>query len=421
MLKLFYKHKIIINNFFHFTLLRAFNIVTKFLLVAYLVRILGENTYGLLTWSESILQYFIIIINFGFNIYGAKYIIKYKDQKPHLDNIISSIYIIKSFFLLISFLTLFLIFSSNVLNANYNILFLLLISAVGDMLFPIWYFQGIQKLDSITKIVAISKFLLLLGVFIFVKSSQDLYVYIYLFSGCQILMGILGFFLLRKHSSFSFIVPNIKTIKKIFSKAKLYFLGNLSMLVFNALTIFLIGVYVSLEKVTGFDISLKIVLFTLLPFEILQATFLPEITKNQNINQLKKLAYLSFLTGVIIFICLNLFSEGLLNLFGGEEIVKYSYVLKKLSLITLTVPLTFLLGQTGLIAFGFDKQYNYSLILVAVFYVATIIGLLLFDIISFDKLIYLRVFSDYLLLLIILYHIFKNKILKLPLLTIKDD
>lgn len=412
MLKQFHKHKTIVNNFFYFTLLRAFNIGTKFLLVAYLVRILGEKTFGLLSWSESILQYFIIVVNFGFNIYGAKYIVKFKNQKSELSNIISSIYIIKCFFLFSSFLILFLIFSSDLFNINYGILFILLISAVGDMLFPIWYFQGVQKLDSITKIVALARFLLLLGVFIFVKTEQDLYSYIYLFSACQVLMGFLGYLLLKKQSGFSFLIPDVKILKSIFTSARLYFFGNLSMLVFNAFTIFLIGIYVSLEKVTGFDISLKIIMFTLLPFEILQATLLPELTKKQNKKQLMKFAMFGFLSGFLIFIFLNIFSEQLLLFLGGHEIIKYASVLRTLSLVTLTVPLTFLLGQTGLIALGFDKQYNYSLITVALFYAVTVLGLILLDEINFSKLLYLRVFSDYLLLLIILYHIFRNKIFK---------
>ena len=105
------------------------------------------------------------------------------------------------------------------------------------------------------------------------------------------------------------IVSVLKILKSIISKAKLYFLGNLSMLVFNALTIFLIGIYVSMEKVTAFDISLKIVIFFLLPFEILQAALLPVITKTQNKNLLKKVVYISFFTGIIIYVGLNLFPE----------------------------------------------------------------------------------------------------------------
>lgn len=411
----FYKYDSLVNNFFYFTLLRFFNIVTKFLLIAYLIRILGEKTFGLLTWSESILQYFVIIINFGFNIYGAKYVIKYKDNKDILDNIISSIYLIKGFFLIFSFLTLISFSFVDIINDNISILLLLLISSIGDLFFPIWYFQGIGKLKPLTIAVGVARFILLASTFLLVNSKQDLYLYIYIFSACQILMGLSGFYSLKKHSGFKFIFPKRRVLQTIFYKAKFYFWGNLSMIVFNALTIFLIGIYISMEKVAGFDISLKIVAFFLLPFEILQAAALPLITKTQNKILLKKLTYFSFLIGFVIFLCLNLFSHKLLFLLGGIEMTKYSAVLKSISLITLTVPVTFVLGQCGLVAFGQDKGYNYSLIKVAIFYLVVVFGLFFTDKISFNSLLYLRIFSDYLLLVMILIQIFKHKIFKFTL------
>ena len=74
-------HLIILKNLSYLTLMRFFNIGFKFLLVAYLIRVLGDKNYGLVTWLDSIIQYFLMIINFGFNIYAAKYIVDFKDKK----------------------------------------------------------------------------------------------------------------------------------------------------------------------------------------------------------------------------------------------------------------------------------------------------------------------------------------------------
>ena len=63
---------IILKNLSFLTILRVFNVGAKFILVAYLIRVLGKINYGVLTWVDSIIQYFLIIINFGFNIYAAK-------------------------------------------------------------------------------------------------------------------------------------------------------------------------------------------------------------------------------------------------------------------------------------------------------------------------------------------------------------
>ena len=76
--------------------MRFFNIGFKFLIVAYLIRVLGQKGYGILTWIDSVIQYFLMLINFGFNIYAAKYIVEYREKKDKINEIVSAIIIIKS-------------------------------------------------------------------------------------------------------------------------------------------------------------------------------------------------------------------------------------------------------------------------------------------------------------------------------------
>ena len=54
---------IILKNLSFLSILRFFNIGVKFILVTYLIRVLGKVNYGILTWSDSVLQYFVIFIN----------------------------------------------------------------------------------------------------------------------------------------------------------------------------------------------------------------------------------------------------------------------------------------------------------------------------------------------------------------------
>ncbi|CAA0164003.1 oligosaccharide flippase family protein [Tenacibaculum maritimum] len=407
------KYKSIRANFLYLAIIRFLNITTKFFLVAYLVRVFGEKKFGLLTWFESILQYFIIFVNFGFNIYGAKYIVNYKENNIQLNKIISSIYFIKGSIFVSSFFILIILYFFGTFTTNNTILFILLLSALGDLLFPIWYFQGKENLKALIRTVVLSKGILIVATFCFINNPYKLNLYVYIFTICQILMGVLGFLALKKDANFHFILPEKKILKSVLSTAKFYFLGNVSMLIYNALTVFIIGLYFSMEKVTAFDISLKIIFLCILPFEILQAVVLPTITKSKNKKLLKKMVLISLITGASIYFFLNIFGYNLLFLFGGEEMVKYLSILKKLSFLALTVPATFMLGQCGLVAFGIDKQYNYSLTIVAIIYVIIVFYLIITQTISFNKLLFLRVFSDYLLFSFLIFLAFKNNLFKL--------
>ena len=403
-------NKIIFKNFSYLSILRFFNIGVKFLLVAYLIRILGEINYGIYTWSDSIIQYFLIFINFGFNIYAAKYIVKDKNDSTKVNIIISSIFTIKFIFFIISFFILSILWFFDPIKNHFNILLLMLLMGLGEVFYPIWYFQGIEKLKPATIIIVVSRVLLLIGTFFLVKSPDDLYLFVALVVLSNIIMGALGYFTLKKNYNYSFNLVNVKTLKKFIKEAYMFFFGMFFSLTFNLATIFLIGIFFTMDYVSGFDISLKIVLVFIIPFDMLQQAVFPTISRNKNKQLLKQLIFGSFLLGIVFFFTLFFFSTELLSLFGGNEMTKYSSVLQTLAIIIPLVAVSLMLGSCTLIVFGHNSDFNISLILSSIVYIIIILLLILYDKITFWNLIYLRVFSDFTLLIIRIYFTIKRKI-----------
>ena len=402
---------IILKNLSFLSILRFFNIGVKFFLVAYLVRVLGKTNYGILTWSDSVIQYFLIFINFGFNVYGAKYIVENTNDKLNINKITSAIFTVKFGLFLISFLILFALNFTQTFSAYKEILYLLLIMGVGEVFFPIWYFQGIEKLKLATYITVFSRIFLVLGTFLLVNNPNDLYKHIYLIIFSSFLMGFLGYLTLLKKFNFKFIWVGKQLIKKVIKEAYMFFLGRFLSLTFNFMTIFLIGVFYAMDYVSGFDVALKIVLVCIIPFDMLQQAVFPTITRNKNKNLIKKILILSVFFAILLSLGLYNFSVELLHLFGGEELVEYSNVLQTLSIIPPFVAITFILGTCTLVAFGFNKQFNQSLIISSVFYLIIVLVLYLLNKLTFWNLVYLRVFSDVLLALIRVYYVQKHRIL----------
>jgi PST family polysaccharide transporter len=166
-----------------------------------------------------------------------------------------------------------------------------------------------------------------------------------------------------------------------------------------------------MDYVTGFDVALKIVLVCIVPFDMLQQAVFPTISRNKNKAVLKKLIIISFFIGVLFTFVLNVFSYELLTLFGGESMAVYSDVLKTLSPIPPIVALSIMLGTCTLVAFNYNREFNQSLIISSILYIIIIIILLIIDKMTFWNLVYLRVFSDLVLVSIRLYFTIKNRIL----------
>jgi len=404
-------YKIILKNFSYLSLMKVFNIGFKLFLVAYLVRVLGQKNYGLVTWLDSVIQYFLMIINFGFNIYAAKYIVDNNDNNDKINEIVSSIYIIKIVLFIFSLIAIIGISFSNDFSAYKEALILFAFCGIGEVLFPIWYFQGKENLKPATLIVFLSRLLLVAGVLLFVKANDNTIEYIAILVFSSLIMGVMGVAYIHKYYDLKFTLIPLKRLKNYIREAFPFFLGRFLSLIFNFGTIFLIGKYCAYEQVAGFDVCLKIIMVSVIPFEMLQQAVFPSLARTRDKNVLKKLVIGSFVLGFIAGFVIFLFSDTLLLLFGGEIMLEYVETLNALTLLAPFVALTFILGSCSLVAFGFYKEYNISLIGTSVVYIIILIVLYCFDLINFWNLIYLRIFGDILMSLVRLYYSIKRKIL----------
>mgnify|MGYP001041526020 CR=1 FL=1 len=403
--------KIILKNFSYLTVLKFFNIGIKVLLAGYLIRILGDVNYGLITWLDSVIQYFLMIINFGFNIYAAKYIVEYRQEKSKINEIVSAIFYIKGLLFVFSILCILFLGGLNEFSTYKELLFLFMFCGVGEVLFPIWFFQGVENLKPATLIVFLSRLFLLIGTILFVEIQESIYTYILLFVLSSIIMGIIGFGYIFKYYKLKIIKVSFKNLKYYFKESIPFFLGRFLSLIFNFGTIFFIGKFCLLEQVTGFDASLKIVMLGVIPFEMLQQAVFPTISRTKNKKLLKKIVITSVIMGGIIGLFTFLLSEELLYIFGGKTISSFSSTLKVLSILSPFVALTFVLGTCSLVAFGYYKEYNFSLIFTSIIYILILIILLFLNEITFWNLIYLRVLGDVVMMLIRLYFSVKKRVL----------
>jgi O-antigen/teichoic acid export membrane protein len=402
---------VIFKNFSYLTALKGINIGFKFLLLAYLIRVLGDKNYGLVTWLDSIIQYFLMVINFGFNIYAAKYIVDHKEDNDKINEIVSSIFIIKGILFVGSIIAVIGLGFLNEFNNYRELLFLFIFCGIGEVLFPIWYFQGKENLKPATFIVFISRLVLVIGTLIFVNSNHDALIYILLLVISSLIMGFMGAVYIFKHNKVKFIRIKVKIIKFYFKESFPFFLGRFLSLVFNFGTIFLIGMYYELEQVSGFDLSLKIILLGVIPFEMLQQAVFPTLARTKNKKLLKNLILASFIIGCLIGVCTYFLAETFILLFGGESMIGFVSTLKTLSIMSPFISLTFILGTCSLVAFGYFKEYNFSLICTSIIYFIILIILFYLDLISFWNLIYLRIFGDVLMCFIRGYFTMKRKIL----------
>ena len=150
--------KIVFNNFLSLTMLQGANYILPLLILPYLVRVLGAEKFGLVMFAQSFATFLMVFVDFGFNISGTREISLNRTNKGKISEIFISIIIIKIILILAAFG--FLYFAVTFIDRFSIDPYVYLLSfgvVIGQALFPVWFFQGIEKMQFVTLINILSK------------------------------------------------------------------------------------------------------------------------------------------------------------------------------------------------------------------------------------------------------------------------
>ena len=193
------KYKVIVHNTTYLSVLEILKMVMPFVALPYLISTVGADKYGLVVFAQAIISYFIIFINFGLDVSAVKNVSINRSDNEKLSEVVSSVLIIKAFLFILSFLALgVLLLCVKQFRDNYVLFLLSFLSCLSEILFPVWFYQGVEKMKYITLIRFTSIFFYTVTVFIFIKNESDYLLIPLLQSLGWLLSGGISFFMLNQ-------------------------------------------------------------------------------------------------------------------------------------------------------------------------------------------------------------------------------
>ena len=377
----------IIQNTGYLTIIECVRLIMPFVALPYIIHIIGTERYGMIVFSQAIISYFSIFINFGLDVSSVKEVALLKSNKRELNILVNSVIFIKLLLLLLSFIVLILsIVFIPLMNEYKSLLLFSFLSCLSELLFPIWYFQGIEKMKYITLVSSSSIILYTLSVFIFVHNNSD-YIFIPLLQSiCSIITGLVAFIYLLKYEDIKICLPPLQHIIAVLRNAVPFFFSRVS-IVFNAnMAKTVSGLFLSMESVAAFDIAQKISQFVIIPVQMLNRATYPYVSRTRNKIFITKYLYFSITVGLLLSTVLFLVAPFLVSFFMNENTSEATSVLHVLCLFTFSDTITLCLGTCTLVAFGFSKPFNESVIYSSLFLIILYIFIYLlnlFDTTSF--------------------------------------
>ncbi|WP_245539710.1 oligosaccharide flippase family protein [Riemerella columbina] len=305
----------LIENILSLGVLQLVNLLMPLVVLPYLLKTIGFNHYGIIVVAASLVMYFQSLTDYSFAITGTRDVAIFRESKKKLDLIFSKIMTVKLLFLVISLLVISgIVFLIPKFSDYKEIVFLSTGILIGNVLFPDWFFQGIEKMKFITIINTSVKILFTILVFIFIKGKNDFWIYPllqslgYVFSGLIALMVILFHYKVKFH--FLKRKKIIQTIKDNFP----IFINQFMPVLYNNTSSFLLGIMVSNSAAGIFDSLKKIIDMAIMFIGVISRAFFPFMNRQKNFFPKYKKMLLSIAS--LLAIIILLFSKYIFSYFS---------------------------------------------------------------------------------------------------------
>jgi polysaccharide transporter, PST family len=348
--------KRLIENITSLFVLQGISYLFPLITLPYLVRVLGPEKFGLLAFAQAFVQYFIILTDYGFNMSATREVAIHREDLEKCSTIFSAVMLIKLILLFVSaIIYTAIIFAIPYFQQEWEIYMLSFLSVIGNVLFPIWFFQGLEQMKYITFINLSARGIMTGLIFVFTQNSNDYLVAAGLQSGTFLLAGILSIGILWKQMLVKPQWPkDWNVLKSVAQESNQVFLSSLSGSIYVHGPVVIVGLvagqaaagyYAIVQKISSAIVGLvQPIAQGLYPylarqFQSSQGSYY----KSQRLLSISGLS-VAVLFGVIAFI----FSEKIVNLLAGDSSSNLIVLMQIFSITTSLIIINVLLNSSVL-------------------------------------------------------------------------
>lgn len=333
------------KNFSYLTLIELSNYILPFLTIPYIVRVVGIEHFGMITFAYALIAYFQLLVNYGFRLISTKYISIHRADTAKISQYFWTIIFSQLLLLLIS-ASVFtaLLLSIDKLSQEMFVFISSFGLVISTIIFPIWFFQGMEDMKYIAMFNMIARLVYTICIFIFIQDGSD-YELIPLFNSVSfICIGIVSLLFIRYKFNLSFYWPSFSEIKAELIEGWYLFISTITNNLYTTTNTVILGFMTNYTVVGIYSLAYTIVGALTKIIKIYTAVIYPHLAKlndqtEKMIAEAKK--YLNFyLLG--LFICsfiIFMTAEPLITLLFGSGHEESIFVLRLLAISMLFEPL----------------------------------------------------------------------------------
>ncbi len=172
--------KSITKNYIYNLVYQILIIILPLITTPYISRVLGAENIGIYSFTISVATYFILFGSLGVATYGQREIAYLQDDKKKYSKTFWEIVVFRFMTLLISMVIFYIVFVNG--NNDYRIYYGILLLEILANCFDIsWFFQGLEEFKKTVVRNIIVKLISIACIFAFVKTADDLGIYMWIY------------------------------------------------------------------------------------------------------------------------------------------------------------------------------------------------------------------------------------------------
>lgn len=233
---------------------------------------------------------------------------------------------------------------------------------INEIFFPVWFFQGVEKMKYITIITFISRLMFVFLIFALINKPDD-YLYIPLIYTCSgILSTCISFYILKRYFNIRFIRPKLNDLKYLFIESIPFFFSRFINIVTEKTNTILIGPLLGYQSVAVYDLAMKVLNLLKIPLSLISQVLYPSIAKSKDLKLVKNSVRIVLIVSVFLILFIDIFASPVVNFLGDGQLSEAKYLVYALSLSLPFTGICYVLGASTLVVFGYKKEYNLSVI-----------------------------------------------------------
>lgn len=276
--------KKLVKNYIYNLIYQVFLVIVPLITAPYLAKTLGSKALGIYSYICSVSSIITNLGLIGLNNYGAREVAYSRIEKRKLDKVFADINILRLILLLIISIPYWIIILQSSYKLYFSIQYILIFSTFID---TSWLMIGLEEMKIVALRNFAAKLITVIGIFLLVKNSNDLWIYFAIFSVATLVTTLSLIFQLKKYINYEHF--DLRNMYKHIKGSLLLFLPQIATIMYLQVDKIMLKAMSDTSQVAFYDQAEKIVSIPLALITALGTVIMPKLATDFRNNHHKEI------------------------------------------------------------------------------------------------------------------------------------